>query len=138
MIHIVHPHHPVPKEIDDAFRAHDKQNTAAVAQEIELANLARPSAREREFKAKFHARFLEASDIDADQYVSERADLRKAQFEQMRDFVPLSHRSPSVFAEFDFKPKYPEPVDPTFWWADTNIFYTDPFVGGCLLQVRCL
>lgn len=129
MNQIIHPKHPVPKEVAEGLLRYDERENAAAAQRFELARLARPTAEERKLKTALYESILKSAGVDVDKYRSQSSALIKQKFDGIQRNALTSLDSSSGLSPMDFEPAEPTSSDPSFWAADWNMFSTAPFTG---------
>ena len=111
---LVHPAHPVPEDIVEAFATLREQDLATVQREHDIAALTRPTAEERRLIAESRGTNAHKPGL------RELGRKYAKRLEGIEIDLPIR---PGPLFHFDPAPAPPAPVDPSFWWARTDPFH---------------
>ncbi|MFE5332443.1 hypothetical protein ACFRCG_39275 [Embleya sp. NPDC056575] len=126
------PNHPIPEEVAKGFELSHREELERMRQNSEVASLMRPDGEAQSIRTNMLRSAARTVGIDLDEYSETSSKHRQRQVERLSALARTSTDQHRNLSTLDWEAPAPRDSDPSFWYANAQATWTEPFSGRFL------
>src|SRR5215208_2623838 len=127
-----HPEHPVPDKVAASLQKFREEELATLARQHKIERLARPNEEERQLIREIQELEAQARGVNTENLRKLR-DLKTSRSHRLMDEVSATDVSEETVSHWSqHHATLLQPVDHSFWWAETSWFFAANFTANWL------